>query len=82
MGMSHLDPGARRPRVKPLMGTTHSFGLQTGTPKLYYAQAPNPVLPDWREIPRLSCLFPFILSKPTPMRTALGVQTFIGRWNG
>lgn len=42
MGMSHLDPGARRPRVKPLMGTTHSFGFQTGAPKLYYAQAPNP----------------------------------------
>ena len=32
MEMNHLDPGAHRPRVKPLMGTTHSFGLQTGAP--------------------------------------------------
>ena len=76
MRMNHLDTGAHRPRIKPLMGTTPSFGLQTGAPKLYYAQAPNPVLPDWREIPRLSCLFPCILSKPTPMRDCSGSSDF------
>lgn len=65
MRMNHLDTGARRPRVKPLMGTTHSFGLQTGAPKLYYAQAPNPVLPDWREIPCLSCLSLYIIQTHT-----------------